>query len=225
VLLKHNFTALYSCPLRLPIQFLALVRTKVPSMIFLMLFAVSCVDLQAQVDVKPAQEKQIWAMKSASTKVLADKVDGEWFGIRPPKQYRRVELDTTAYKKAGIKVAAWSKDSVRSIKPTITVMSLPESTVPSNNDKEFLEGLLVSLTARWPDAISKGIKQGSWDGRVAYRIEFEASGKEDEIRGIAYAIISPTGTLVVSAIHPNNSSEDREAFKVLGQAVLSCKFK
>lgn len=225
MLLKQNLLSLCSSPLRPPLEFFIQFRTKVPAIIFLSLFAVSCVDVQAQAEVKSAHEKQIWVMKSDSTKVLVDKVDGEWFEIRPPKQYRRVELDTTGYEKAGIKVAAWSKDSVCSIKPTITVMSLPASTVPSKNDKEFLEGLFESLTVRWPHAISKGIKQGSWDGRVAYRMEFEASGKGDEIRGLAYAIISPTCTLVVSAIHPNNSPEDREDFKVFGQAVLSCKFK
>ena len=192
-------------------------------MIYFILFVMSWVNIVAQTEWEPVQEKQIWAIKPTSTKVLADKVDGEWFSMRPPKQYRRVELDTTAYKEAGINVAAWSKDSGFSIKPSITVMSLPPSTVQANNDKEFLEGLLKSLTARWPETIGKGIKKGNWNGRVAHRMEFEASGEEDKIMGVAYAIISPTGTFVVSAIHPNNSPEEREAFKLVEQAVLSCK--
>ena len=120
----------------------------------------SWVNIVAQTEREPVQEKQIWAIKPTSTKVLADKVDGEWFSMRPPKQYRRVELDTTAYKEAGINVAAWSKDSGFSIKPSISVMSLPPSTVQANNDKEFFEGLLKSLTARWPETIGKGIKKG-----------------------------------------------------------------
>ncbi len=199
--------------------------SRIHSLIYLLLFALAVTNTQAQADSMTNQEPPVWSMNSTLSKKLTNKVDGVWFSMRLPNQYDQVELDTTAYEKAGIKVAAFRKESGRSVKSAITIMSLPAPTTPANNDKELFEGLVKSLTARWPDTHSTGVIQGRWDGREAYRFEFSASEKKEKIKGVVYAVISSKGIFVVSTVEPVNPSDGAEAFRTLEQAALSCRPK
>jgi len=174
---------------------------------------------------KTAQKLPVWSVNSSAAAKLAKNVDGGWFSIRPPRKYLQAELDDTTYEKAGIKIAAWTMESDHVINPTISIMSLPAPRVPAENDKEIFEGILKSLTARWPDAHGSKITQGRWNGRIAYRYEFTATSTRDNIAGIVFADITAARTFVVSALHTVNTSEDRDAIKTLELSAISCKRK
>lgn len=174
---------------------------------------------------KTTEKVPIWSVNPSAAAKLAKNVDGGWFSIRPPEKYLQAELDDTAYEKAGIKIAAWTRNSDQVINPTITIMSLPAQRVPAENDKEIFEGILKSLTARWPDARGSKIIQGRWNGGLAYRYEFSAKSKEDNIAGIVFAKVTAARTFVVSALHTSNTPEDRDAIKTLELSAMSCSQK
>ncbi|MAI71634.1 MAG: hypothetical protein CMM01_12055 [Rhodopirellula sp.] len=192
-------------------------------MVRLLFFALLGTHMLVQAGEKPTQKVPVWSVHSSSTEQLETHVDYGWFSIRPPKNYVQAELDATAYEKAGIKIAAWTMASGRAINPAITIMSIPPPRVPAKNDEELFEGILKSLTARWPEVRGSKITQGRWNGRTAYRYEFSVTSKKDNITGIVFAEITPSCTFVVSALHPVNTSEDRDAIKALELAAISCK--
>ena len=194
-------------------------------MVHLLFVALVGTHMLVQTGEKTIQKVPVWSVHPSATASLAKNVDGGWFSIRPPKKYVQAELDATAYEKAGIKIAAWTMDSGRAINPAITMMSMPASRVPAKNDKELFEGILKSLTARWPDVRGSKITQGRWNGRIAYRYEFSATSKKDNITGIVFAEFTPSSTFVVSALHPANTSEDRDAIQTLELSVISCTRK
>jgi hypothetical protein len=176
-------------------------------------------------DDKVALKVPTWSLSPTAAAQLAKDVDGGWFSIRPPKKYLRAELDLTAYKNSGIKVAAWTRKSDREIQPAITIMSIPAPRVPAKNNQVFFNGILKSLTKRWPNARGAKTVQGRWNGRMAYRYEFTATSNKDKLSGIVLAEITPRGTFVVSAAQPTNTREDRDAFQTLKSSVISCKRK
>ena len=137
-------------------------------MVRLLFVAFVGTSMLVQAGEKPTQKLPVWSVHPSATAQLAKNVKGGWFSICPPKKYVQAELDAAAYEKSGIKIAAWTKDSGRAINPAITIMSMPAPRVPAKNNEELFEGILKSLTARWPDARgSKSLKGG---GMVASRI-------------------------------------------------------
>ena len=194
-------------------------------MLYLLLIFFTVTNSTIQAEEKVKQELPVWSMDSMLSENLTNKVEGSWFEMRLPMQYVQVELDTTAYEKAGIKVAAWTKETGSAIKSTVTVLLLPTQNFAAKNDHEFFEGLIESLTNRWPNARGKGIVRGKWNGRPAYRFEFTASDKKDKVNGAVYAVISPAGNFVVSTMQPARTPEDQVAFTILKQVALSCKQK
>lgn len=194
-------------------------------MVYFLLLCFAATNSAFQVEQKINQELPVWSMDSVLSENLTNQVEGGWFEMRLPMQYGQVELDTAAYEKADIKVAAWTKETGRAIKSTVTIMLLPTQKIGVGNDKDLFDGILESLIKRWPDARGKGIVRGKWNGRPAYRFEFTASDKKDKVKGVVYAVISPAGNFVVSTMHPVGTTEDQVAFKILEQVALSCKQK
>ena len=194
-------------------------------MVYLLLLCFAATNSAFQVEQEINQELPVWSMDSVLSENLTNKVEGSWFEIGLPMQYFQVELDTAAYEKAGIKVAAWTKETGRAIKSTVTVMLLPGQKIEARNDNDLFKGIVESLVKRWPDARGKGIVRGKWNGRPAHRFEFIASDKKDKVKGVVYAVISPAGNFLVSTMQPVGTAEDQVAFKILEQVALSCKQK
>ena len=194
-------------------------------MVRLLFVAFVGTSMLVQAGEKPTQKLPVWSVHPSATAQLAKNVKGGWFSICPPKKYVQAELDAAAYEKSGIKIAAWTKDSGRAINPAITIMSMPAPRVPAKNNEELFEGILKSLTARWPDARGSKITQGRWNGRIAYRYEFSTTSKQDHITGIVFAEFTPACTFVVSALHPANTSADRDGIQTLELSVISCTRK
>ena len=93
---------------------------------------------------KITQKVPTWLLSPSAIAQIAKEVDGGWFSMRPPKKYLRAELDTTAYEKSGIKIAAWTMESDHAINSAMTIMSLPVPNVPTKNDRELFDGILKS---------------------------------------------------------------------------------
>src|SRR5690349_9727022 len=105
-----------------------------------------------------------WSVKPAAIARLAEEFDGDWYSIRPPKEYVKAELgDVTAYDRAGIKVAAWTRETGGTVNPTITILSFPKAAGPGESDRAIFEGFIQSLTAKWPDAKGSDISEGLWN--------------------------------------------------------------
>jgi hypothetical protein len=180
--------------------------------------------------IAAAQENfkiSIWAVSPSAAARLADEIDGDWFSIRPPKGYERVELgDTTAYDRAGIKLAVWTNEGDRSINPTITVMSMPALESKGQSDHELFKGFLKSLTAKWPNAKGSEITEGIWNGRLALRFQFSATSEDDEhIRGVVVCDLGGLDTLMVSVLNAGNADEDTKELATLTNSALSCRLK
>lgn len=168
-----------------------------------------------------------WAVRPSTAARLADEVDGDWFSIRPPKGFERVEIgDTTAYDRAGIKIAAWTKEGDHSIAPTITVMSMPALETNGQSNRELFQGFINSLTAKWPNAKGSKISEGLWNGRRALRFQFSATSEDDEhIRGVVLSDLSGPNTFYVSALSVGNTDEDAEELAALTDSAISFKPK
>jgi hypothetical protein len=168
-----------------------------------------------------------WAVSPSAAARLADEVDADWFSIRPPKGFERAELgDTTAYDRAGIKMAVWTIEGDRSITPNITVMSLPAPESKGKSEHELFQGFLKSLTAKWPNAKGSKISEGLWNGRRALRFQFSATSEDDEhIQGVVLSDISGPATFVVSAQGVGNTDEDSQELAALTNSAISCQQK
>jgi hypothetical protein len=168
-----------------------------------------------------------WAVSPSAADRLDDEVDGDWFSIRPPKGFERAKLgDTSAYDRAGIKMAVWTKESDRSITPNITVMSIPAPESKGQSEHELFQGFLKSLTAKWPNAKGSKISEGLWNGRRALRFQFSATSEDDvHIRGVVLSDISGPDTFVVSALGVGNAVEDSQELAALTNSAISCEQK
>ena len=176
--------------------------------------------------VATAEEKQPeWSLPPSASAELAAEVDVGWFSLQPPREYERANLgDTSAYDRAGIKIAAWTLATDRKVKPAITVLSLPKPDRPSE-PQELFEGFMDSLTAKWPDAQRSKVSTGNWNGQISYRCQFTATNEADKLQGMIIAQVLESSTFVVSVVHPMESESDRKAFKTLALAAISCKLK
>lgn len=168
-----------------------------------------------------------WSVKPAAIARLAEEFDGGWYSIRPPKGYVQAELgDVTAYDRAGIKVAAWTRETGGSVNPTITILSFPKPAGPGESDRAIFEGFIQSLTTKWPDAKSSEISEGLWNGDPALRFQFSATGENGEaIQGVAVCCVGDSGTFVVSALCVGDAGPGIEELAILKNSAVSCQQK
>lgn len=169
----------------------------------------------------------VWFVKPAAAILLAEEFDGGWYSIRPPKEYVQAELgDVAAYDRAGIKAAAWTKETGGAINPTITILSLPTPAAEGESDRELFQGFLQSLTAKWPDAKGSDISEGLWNGQPSLRFQFSATGENGEdIQGVVVCCVGDLGTFVVSALCVGDAGSGNEELAIIKNSAVSCQQK
>ena len=186
------------------------------------LFALILGHTVAFADERPPE----WSLPPSASAQLADEVDLGWLSLQPPKDYERADLgDTSAYDRAGIKIAAWTLTTDDAVRPTITVLSLPAPNQPKSDANELFQGIMDSLTAKWPDAQRSDPLSGMWNGEISYRCQFRSTNEGNKLQGMVLAQLRETSTFVVSVIHPAETAADRNAFEATVFAALSCKHK
>ncbi len=188
----------------------------------LFLFAASC-----PIVIHADEKGDEWEVPASAASKLAAEVDLGWCSLRPPRGYQQTELgNASAYKRAGIKIAGWSRETKREVNPTMPVLRVPKPTQESSDPRELFEGVLDSLTSKWPDAKKSKTSVGQWNGQDAYRCQFRATSGATKLHGIMLAQVQDASSMfVVMTIHPVDSVAERNAAVTLGHSALSCKFK
>ena len=190
------------------------------------LLALFICNATASAEENASAKLPVWSVSPKAAPALMEEVDGDWFSIRPPKGLERLDIgDTTAYDRAGVKVAVWTKEAGRAANPTITVMSLPPHT-PGHDNRELFEGVLGALTAKWPNAKGSEITEGLWNDRPALRSQFSATDETGEqIRGVVLCDADESATFTVCVINSGDAEEDTIELMTLANSAVSCKLK